>query len=205
MTEPAPGPEPTPSAEPPSTEPPSAERSPDPGAKPAPEKRRWRWRRLLVEGAIVLAVYFAITAWRERDTLPDDQVAPAFAAPGLDGRIVRLEDFAGKTVLLHFWATWCGVCKAEIPMLRAIHENLGEDEVLLAVVASEQPDEVAGFVAERGIDYPVIFADRALLGAYGVTAFPTYYVIGPEGRVEGRTVGLTSRLGIWARMRWAER
>jgi peroxiredoxin len=179
--------------------PPTIAASPSGDSSDAKPPRR-RWRRIALEALLLLGVYFAVTAWRERDALPTDGQAPAFALTALDGSTVRLTDFAGKTVLLHFWATWCGVCKAELPMMRAIHEHLGTDEVLLAIVASDDRDEVARFATEHELRYPILFADRRLLAAYGVSAFPTNYVVTGDGRVASSTVGLSSRLGLWWRM-----
>lgn len=171
------------------------------------EKPPWsrRIRRWAVEIAIVVAVYLAVSAWRERGMPPTNEPAPPFALTSLTGERVELAGLAGKTVLLHFWATWCGVCKAEIPALEAISEGLDEDEVLLTVVASDDAEEVRAFVKERGLTYPIVLAGDGVLGAYGVSAFPTNFVIDPEGRIAHRSVGLSTRLGLSLRMSCAGR
>jgi thiol-disulfide isomerase/thioredoxin len=56
----------------------------------------------------------------------------------LSGREVSSEQLRGRRVLLHVFATWCGVCKAELPSLRAVHAGLDADEVLLAIVADAE-------------------------------------------------------------------
>jgi peroxiredoxin len=171
-------------------------------SKAGPEKPplRKRARRWLLEIAIVVGVYLAISAWRERDMPPTSDPAPPFTLTSLDGRHVSLADLAGKTVLLHFWATWCGVCKLEIPTLESIHEGLDEDEVLLAVVASNDPAEVRRFASEHALEYPILMASGDILSAYGISAFPTNFIIDPAGRIRHKSVGMSTRLGLGARM-----
>lgn len=157
-----------------------------------------------LQAALLVAVVWAVSAWQTRSHLGSRALAPDFALRDLDGKQVRLADLRGKRVLLHFWATWCGVCKLEPDALNAVHDRLGPDEVLLGVVAdSDEPAEVRRFVEEHGVRYPVLLADDAVLAAYRVGAFPTNYFIAPDGTISASTVGLTTRFGMWARMAWA--
>jgi peroxiredoxin len=181
-----------------------AEQTDDTAAREKPPLSR-RARRWAVEIAIVVAVYLAFSAWRERDMPATSGTAPPFALTALTGERVELVDLTGKTVLLHFWATWCGVCKAEIPALESIYENLDADEALLAVVAASDVDEVRRFVAERALPYPILFASREVLSAYGVTAFPTNYIIDSDGRIQHKSVGMSTRFGLSSRMSCAGR
>lgn len=169
------------------------------GLKPS---RKRRLLRFGLEIAVVLVIYLAISTFRERDALPtgDDSVAPPFALRNLDGTTTRSSDFEGKTILLHFWATWCGVCRTEIPTLKAVHEGLDDDEVFVSIVASSDVDEVRAFVEENELPYPVLFADRDVLNAYGISAFPTNYVVDSAGKISAHTVGLTTRFGLRSRM-----
>jgi peroxiredoxin len=171
---------------------------------PAPSEPKpplWRrLRRLAVEAAIVVAVYLAVSAWRERSMPSTDEPAPAFALSTLDGQRVTLADLAGKTVLLHFWATWCGVCRAEIPELKSIYEHLDSDEAVLAVVSSNDAAEVRRFAQEHELPYPIVMATREVLSSYGVSAFPTNFIIDPKGRIRHKSVGLSTRFGLGARM-----
>jgi peroxiredoxin len=177
------------------------ERSVEP-TKSEPEKPplRRRVRRWVLEIAVVLGVYLAVSAWRERDMPETSDPAPPFTLTSLDGRHVSLADLAGKTVLLHFWATWCGVCKLEIPTLDSIHDGLDEDEVLLAVVASNDAAEVRRFASEHALEYPILMASGDILSAYGISAFPTNFIIDPEGRIQHKSVGMSTRLGLGTRM-----
>lgn len=161
-----------------------------------------RWLRLLVQLLLLVGVFLVVSRWQTRHHLPRKaSPAPDFTLTDLEGNPVRLSDFRGKTVLLHFWATWCGVCRHEVGALNALAKSLGDDEVLLSVVANGRDrDAIARFVAERGVRYPVLLGNEAVLEAYRVTMFPTNYFLDREGRITSSTVGMSSRWSLKARM-----
>lgn len=163
----------------------------------------WRSRalRIALEVGLVVAVYFGISAWQGRKLLGTSSPAPAFSLRSLDGKQVALAELRGKRVLLHFWATWCGVCRQEHGALNAVQAGLGPDEVLLSVVAdSEDPEAVRRYAAEAGIRYPVLLADARVVRDYRVSAFPTNYFVAKDGTIAGQTVGMSTRFGMNARL-----
>lgn len=160
-----------------------------------------RLRRVAIEVAIVVAIFIALGAWQTRKLLPTGAPVPDFALNDLNGHRVTLSDFKGKTVLVHFWATWCGVCRQEFAALNAIHDNLDENEVLLSVVAdSDKISHVARFVQEHDLRYPVLLGTEQTLQAYKISAFPTNYYVDERGTLKDKTVGLSTRMSMGARM-----
>jgi thiol-disulfide isomerase/thioredoxin len=118
--------------------------------------------------------------------------APAFALKDLEGKPLSLEEAKGKVVLLNFWATWCGPCRAEIPDLIELQKEF-KDKLEIIALATDEDDaeEVKKFVAKEGINYPVAMDDDKVSGEYGgVPALPTSFVIDPQGRVVEKHVGL---------------
>ena len=158
-------------------------------------KRRPRWYRWGIQILIIAAIFIAIQAWQKRDLLSSDIPAPAFSLRSLSGENVKLSDFRGKTVLIQFWATWCGVCKAEVPSVKSLYENLGSDQVLLAIATHDDPAAVRNFVQEEDIDYPVLLGSRRVIEDYQVNQLPTAYVVDPAGNIASRDVGWTSSYG----------
>jgi peroxiredoxin len=168
-----------------------------PSAPERPQSFRSKAARWALEIGLVLAVYFGVTWWREQSLLHTRTPAPAFSLKSLDGRTVSLADFKGKRVLLHFWATWCGVCRQEHGALNAVEHGLSKDEVLLSIVAdSDDPEAVRRYVASEHIGYPVLLADERVVQAYKVSAFPTNYFVNADGAISGTTVGMTTRFGF---------
>ena len=159
-----------------------------------------RWVRLGLELGLVLVVLFGVNAWQTRNHL-SRQAAPGFELTALDGSTVSLERLRGKRALLHFWATWCGVCQLELAGLAAVHARLGPDEALVTVVAdADDREAVDRFVAERELKYPVLLANDRVLAQYRVSAFPTSYFISPDGRVSSVSDGLSTRFAYRIRL-----
>lgn len=159
-------------------------------------KKVWRWLRDL---ALLVVVFLAIRAYQQRD-LPRG-AAPALSGVALRGREVSLEDYRGRPVLLHFWATWCGVCRAEQSSIDAIARTL---PVLSVASRSGGASEVRAYVQQHGVVPSVVLdASGALARRYGVHAYPTTFVLDAEGEIQFREVGYTTELGLRARMWFA--
>jgi peroxiredoxin len=171
----------------------------------APRASR-RLRRLLLEVIAVAGVYLAVSAWQERRLIRTNKPAPNFTLEALDGRSVSLESLRGKRVLVHFWATWCGVCRREFGALNAVNRRLGPDEALLTVVAdSDDRERIRGFVTEHDIDYPVLLGTDAVLRAFHVDMFPTNYYVDGSGMIVSHTIGMSTRFALASRLGCAKR
>ena len=126
-------------------------------------------------------------------TQTDNYVAaPDFALENLDGDVVRLSDYKGKVVFLNFWATWCPPCRAEIPYFIELVDQYGEDGFIVLGVDLDPRDfsKVPGFVAQQGINYPVLYDTKQVSGMYGgIQSIPTTFVINRDGKVVEQIVG----------------
>src|SRR5881296_2088966 len=118
--------------------------------------------------------------------------APEFNLTGLDGKPVTLADSKGKVILLKFWATWCGPCRAEIPDLVELQNKYKDHlQILGLVVDDDDQDAIKKFAARFGINYPVALATNNIRIQYGgIPALPTSFVLDSEGRVVQKHEGL---------------
>jgi len=112
----------------------------------------------------------------------------------LDGNQVQLRDYAGRTVLINAWATWCPPCRAEMPMLVKEYEaRKGGGFTILAINAGETKAEAAAFADEYGMEFPVLLdTDSALLDSLLIDSLPTSVLVGPDGVVKAIHIGVMS-------------
>jgi thiol-disulfide isomerase/thioredoxin len=122
--------------------------------------------------------------------------APDFKLTSLDGKPVTLAGSHGKVILLNFWATWCGPCRAEIPDLIELQNKYKDRlQILGLVVDDDDRDAIKDFVEKFGISYPVAIASDDIRLKYGgIAALPTSFVLDAEGRIVQKHEGLRDPL-----------
>ena len=159
------------------------------------------WKRWLLNGAIILAVFLAVSAWQGKDLVSNQVPAPLFRLPALSGDSVALEDFQGKRVLLYFFAPWCKVCDFSIGNLNWVRKLRGEDSAALLAVALSYDDlqSVNSFLERNPLKVPVLLGTPELFKSYRIRAFPTVYTVNKSGEIDGSTVGYATTLGLWWR------
>ena len=141
---------------------------------------------------------------KETSETEDSKVIPAldFTLKDQFGNTHTLADYKGKTIFLNFWATWCGPCKAELPDIQKLYEKYSEEteeEVVVLGVAGPKmgnektEEEIIEFLEENELTYPVLMdIDWTLFQGYGISSFPTTFMIDKEGNVFGYVPGQLS-------------
>ncbi|MCB1621682.1 MAG: redoxin domain-containing protein [Thiothrix sp.] len=164
-------------------------------AKPV---RKRRWRLLLLELLLLLVLILLVRGWQQQDLLSGE--AADFRAMTLDGQFVSLADFRGQPLLLHFWASWCGVCEFEQPVISRVAQEW--PVVTIATFDSGTGDEVRRYMERKEISHwtTLLDTDSELAGEYGTTGVPTTFVVDGEGVIRFREVGFTSSWGLRFRL-----
>ncbi|QKT03060.1 protein disulfide oxidoreductase [Ectothiorhodospiraceae bacterium 2226] len=163
------------------------------------KRKRPFWLKLTVEVLIIVLVIVAIRAYMQRDTVSGR--APPVSGIALSGQPVTLAQYEGEPVLVYFWATWCGVCNLKHGTI----ERLARDHnVLTVAMQSGDAAEVRAFMAERGIDYPVVVDPQGRIAArYGIRGVPASFVVDGAGDIRFTEIGYTTSWGLRARLWWA--
>jgi thiol-disulfide isomerase/thioredoxin len=120
------------------------------------------------------------------------EMAPPLQAQDLSGKPVNKDNWAGKVVLVNFWATWCPPCRVEIPELLELKKEYKNQLEIVGISEDDDPPEsVLKFARQKGMTYPIVMATPELVEAYGgVPALPTSFLIDRQGRVVQKHSGL---------------
>lgn len=158
-----------------------------------------RWRRWGIEALLLAAILVGISLWQNRG-LPQGP-APALAGLRTDGAVVKL-GVRDTSQLVVFWATWCGVCRAEAGNIEAVAERW---PVISVAMQSGEREEVAKYLAEKQLKLPAIADDDGdITGPWRVRVVPVHFVLDPAGNIRFRVVGYATEWGLRLRLWWAQ-
>jgi len=119
-------------------------------------------------------------------TLQAGKPALDFEGQTIDGKSLKLSDYRGKVVLLDFWATWCGPCRAELPNVRAVYNNYKDKNFeIISISLDKNADTLKQFVKKEGMNWPQVFDGKgwknAVAQLYGVRSIPRMYLLDEQG------------------------
>ena len=129
-----------------------------------------------------------------RGSLPGAQIgqeAPGFALSDLNGAPVRLSDLRGRPVIVNFWASWCGPCVEEFPVLaRALREHRAEGLVVVGIVVRDNSEAARGFMTRMDAGWPAAMdPGEEVARQFGIYAPPETFFIDAKGTITGRQIG----------------
>lgn len=119
-----------------------------------------------------------------------------FTMKDLDGKDVSLASFKGKVILLNFWATWCGPCKAEIPGFVELQEQYKKDLVIVGYSVDDTAEKARAFAKEWKMNYPILLGEgrEEVQDAYGpIYGIPASFLISKDGKVCRRHMGIAPK------------
>lgn len=155
-----------------------------------------RWRLPLVFSAVAAALLFVLFKGFGRDPhevpfMLKGTAAPPFVLKPLGGgEDVKLADLKGRPMVLNFWASWCGPCKYEHPVLEWGAREMGSQAVFMGVVFEDTEENARDFLRRMGASFPQLMDERSRMAVdYGVAGVPETYFIDAEGIIRGKHVG----------------
>ena len=111
--------------------------------------------------------------------------APNFTLKSMGGKNLKLSEMTGNVVLINFWASWCGPCREEMPLLNALHKKYAPlGFTVLGVNVEEQLDGARDFLSNVPVDFPILLDNENKVSKqYKVVAMPTTVVVDRDGNM----------------------
>ena len=138
-----------------------------------------------LKNSIIAMVFSIIAASSLASSGMEGQQAPDFALKSSTGENLRLSEFRGDVVMINFWATWCGPCRQEMPLLDELYsryQRVGFN--LLGVNIDDDSNRAMNMIEELGVNFPVLFdARKEVSKLYEVEAMPVTVIVDREGTV----------------------
>ena len=159
-------------------------------------KKYYRW---LAEITLILIIITAARLWMQRDIVSG--IAPNVSATTLTGQHFDLYQDKNRPILVHFWASWCPVCKLEQSNI----QNISHDyPVITIAMQSGNDEEVKQFMKEEGLTFKVINDELGIISQrYNIRGVPVSFVVDKDNKIDFIEVGYTTELGLKIRMWWA--
>ncbi len=176
------------------------------GAKPsAPMDKntsKKQYISTLLPIGLMIAIFIAIRAYMQKDIITGD--APDINGYLTSGHYVSLSEMTatGQPVLIYFWATWCPICKAMDDSIIAIQQDY---QVIPVAMQSGTYTQVRQFLQKNELNLPSLVDEKGLLaGFYGIKGTPTSLIIDTTGKIAFVELGLTTEIGLRARLKQVE-
>lgn len=153
--------------------------------QPSPRRGFSMGSVVLLIGVALVAIVIGMQLARQNQTQPTDGPAPDFSLTTFTGDTFRLAEQRGKVVVINFWASWCGPCRDEAPILQNVWERYRDQGVVLVGVAYLDLDPNSrAFIEEFGITYPNV-PDRGarISEAYRIQGVPETFVVDQNGHI----------------------
>jgi cytochrome c biogenesis protein CcmG/thiol:disulfide interchange protein DsbE len=153
---------------------------------------------------VIAPVEIAVPSKGAKSPLGLGQAAPDFSLTDIDGRPVKLSDFAGRPVWVNIWASWCAPCRAEMPDLDAVYRSVRGDPngvALLVVSLGEEPAAVRRYLGTTKYEVPVLLDPAfAITERYRITGLPTHFFIDRRGTIKDLAIGGLKPAGMRSRL-----
>lgn len=133
----------------------------------------------------LISILFALTLTFQAQAQELSGPAPNFALKTIDGKTARLSDYKGQVVMLNFWASWCGPCREEMPLLEKIYTTYKKAGfVLLGVTIDEKVADAKGFLSKSPVSFPILLDSQGKTAdLYNNRAMPSSYFIDRKGNL----------------------
>lgn len=162
------------------------------------------YRNILLQVIFLLAFVSILNAWQTKN------LASGVAKQFLLSSTSKIEEFVpqistGKKIsIVYFMAPWCGVCRASVPNLDSYRFDMSDVDVQIVALDYEAKEDVMAFAERHRIKAPIFLGTEEVRKFWGVSAYPTYFVMDKARIIRSKSVGYSTKFGMMSRVFWAQ-
>lgn len=152
--------------------------------------RKWLQIIILSAALVVGGIVISGSIFGNDNSARVGDRAPDFSLYGLDGKVYKLSELKGKSVVINFWGTFCPPCVREMPALQAQYEKWKDkDVILLGINLNESRVAVQSFIERVDVTYPILMDDDTVRKKYKVISYPTTFYVNADGIIQDIMIG----------------
>ncbi len=161
-----------------------------------------KYRRIVLQIVLVIIAIIFIRFYQQQGIATE--LAPTFISNSINDKQIALTTNENNASLVHFWATWCGICALENSNIQNIIKDSNYNIINIAWQSGNN-EQLIKYAEDNNLDINTIINDQygTLANAYGVSATPSSFIIDKQGNIKFIEIGYTTELGLRLRLWWA--
>lgn len=153
------------------------------------------WQKIALEISLIVILFVGLRYYQQLD-IHKGAVIP-ISGTLINGSELNWAQYKGKPMLIHFWATWCAVCRLEEQSIQSIAKDYN------VLTISSWSDNTQAYLKKQGLDFPTLVDSEGQWAAlYGLSAVPASFIVNADGYIEFIEIGFTSEIGLRLRLWW---
>lgn len=139
----------------------------------------------------LLLISISLSAAELLTAIPDKPAAPNFKLENMDGKVVSLQHYRGRPVIINFWATWCPPCREELPSMNRAWEKIKDENIaMIAINVGEDEDTIFTFMGDYPINFDLLLdTSGEVIAQWPIKGLPTTFILDADGHLVYRAIG----------------
>lgn len=162
------------------------------------------YRNILLQLIFLLGFVAILNTWQTKNLASGVAKQFLLSSTSKIDELVPQNSTGKKLSIVYFMAPWCGVCRVSVPNLDSFRSDMSDVDVQIVALDYEAKEDVTAFTERHSIQAPIFLGTEEVRRFWGVSAYPTYFVVNEAGLIRAKSVGYSTKFGMMFRVFWAQ-